>query len=106
MTVYKDFQGNKVFVSPGISSGNVWMTVKQKPGKTGTKRVVTKNLPLRDTREAAQADLDRWAYEHKLEVLRTCRICGYTVYDGGRFWVENEDLCNMCEGGSDADGNS
>ena len=51
------------------------------------KDFLSKNLPLRDTKEEAQADLDRWAQERKLERLRTCRVCGYTVYDGGRWWV-------------------
>jgi hypothetical protein len=60
-TTYRDQNGNLVFVSPGISDGTVWMTVRQKPGKTGTRRLTTKALPLRDTEMEAQADLDAYA---------------------------------------------
>lgn len=69
MNKYKDYDVGIVFVSPGISSGTVWMTVKQKPGKPATKRVKSKFLPLRESRDLAQLDLDRWAYERKLEVV-------------------------------------
>lgn len=68
--IYKDFEGNLIFVSPGISGGSVFMTVKQKPGKKGTKRVKSKYLPLRESKDLAQLDLDRWAEERKLEVAR------------------------------------
>jgi hypothetical protein len=68
--IYKDFEGNLIFVSPGISGGSVWMTVKQKPGKSGTKRIKSKYLPLRESRDLAQVDLNRWADERKLEVVK------------------------------------
>lgn len=60
-TVYQDGLGNLVYVSPGISDGKVWMTVRQAPGKSGTKRVKSPMLPLRETEEKAQADLDKYA---------------------------------------------
>lgn len=69
MTKYKDYDGSIVFVSPGISSGTVWMSVKLKPGKNGTRRVKSKFLPLRESKDLAQIDLDRWANERKLEVV-------------------------------------
>lgn len=59
--LYKDDKENLVFVSCGISDGNVWMTVKQKSGKVGTKRLVSNALPLRNTEAEAQADLDNYA---------------------------------------------
>ena len=68
--IYKNFEGNELFVSPGISNGTTWMTVKRKPGRASTKRVKSKFLPLRESRDLAQFDLYRWAYERKLEVVR------------------------------------
>lgn len=60
-TVYQDGLGNLVYVSPGISDGKVWMTVRQAPGKSGTKRVKSPMLPLRENEAKAQADLDAYA---------------------------------------------
>lgn len=60
-TYYRDMLGNLVYVSPGISDGNVWMTVRQPPGKPVTKRIKSPVLPLRKTQELAQKDLDAYA---------------------------------------------
>jgi len=65
-TSYRDFQDRILFVSDGISHGTTWMTVYQKPSGA-LKRVVSKFLPLRKTREEAQADLDRFAKARGLE---------------------------------------
>ncbi len=46
-------------VSDGISSGQTWGTYRRKPSGA-LQRVVSKALPLRSTREEAQADLDAW----------------------------------------------
>lgn len=58
---YYDENGALVFVSSGISGGRVWMTVRQKPPRTGTHRVKSPALPLRPTPEEAQSDLDAYA---------------------------------------------
>ena len=68
---YHYLQGKIIFVSCGISNGTTWMTVSQKPGCDGTHRVKSKFLPLRDSREKAQADLDRWARERGLGEVGT-----------------------------------
>ena len=61
---YRDFQDRVLFVSTG---GSVWFTAYQKPGSQGTHRIKSKFLPLRDTRELAQADLDRYAEQRCME---------------------------------------
>lgn len=64
---YSDFQGRVLYVSPGLTNGSTWMTVYAKPNGS-LKRVKSKWLPLRETREEAQADLDRYAEERGLPV--------------------------------------
>lgn len=64
--LYRDFQGRTLFVSSGIG-GDKWMTVYRKPGSIGTHRVKSKLLPLKDSREEAQADLDRYAEQRCME---------------------------------------
>lgn len=58
---YIDENGRLIFVSPGISSGNVWITVYQKNPRGGTHRLKSKALPQRKTQAEAQADLDAYA---------------------------------------------
>jgi hypothetical protein len=64
MKVYFDNEGNRVFVSSGISGGKVRMTVCQKTGAIGTHRIKSKSLPDRKAREEAQRDLDLYAKTH------------------------------------------
>ena len=64
---YCDFQGRVLFVSPGISGGDCWMTVYYKSNGISTKRLVSPALPLRETKELAQADLDRYAEQRCME---------------------------------------
>lgn len=45
---YRDFLGRVLYVSPSLTNGT-------------TRRVKSKWLPLRETREEAQGDLDRYA---------------------------------------------
>lgn len=59
---YCDFLGRILFVSPGLTNGSTWMTCYVRENGS-LKRVKSKFLPLRDSREAAQRDLDRWATE-------------------------------------------
>lgn len=66
---YRDFLGRVLYVSPALTNGTTWMTVHQKDNGS-LKRVKSKWLPLRGTREQAQADLDRWAKERGLPVIR------------------------------------
>lgn len=61
MTRYIDNGGATLFVSPGISKGEVWMTVRQKKAGAGTHRVKSKELPIRPDPDTAQADLDAYA---------------------------------------------
>jgi len=58
---YIDDKGRLLFVSPGISGGETWMTCYTKPGGKGSHRLKSPSLPLRNTREEAQADLDIYA---------------------------------------------
>lgn len=74
MKGYEDEQGRIYRVSSGISGGEYWMTVRTKPMKAGfcgtrqggQHRVVSKSLPLRETPEVAQMDLDDWAKKKNL----------------------------------------
>lgn len=59
MTSYRDKKGRILFVSSGISDGISWMTVYHKPNDISTKRLVSPALPIRKTREEAEADLER-----------------------------------------------
>jgi hypothetical protein len=62
MTFYIDKLGAEIFVSPGIASdGKTWMTVRQERHKFGTHRIVSKALPIRQSKAEAQADLDAYA---------------------------------------------
>lgn len=65
---YLYLQDRVIFVSPGLTNGSNWMTCYQKPNGS-LRRVKSKFLPLRDCREKAQADLDRWARGRGLEVV-------------------------------------
>lgn len=58
---YYDENDAHVFVSSGISGGSVWMTVRRKKASAGTHRLKSPALPLRDTREEAQRDLEAFA---------------------------------------------
>lgn len=62
---YYDDNGALVFVSSGISKGDKWMTVRQKKPTSGTHRIKSPKLPVRDTREEAQLDLDAYALSKK-----------------------------------------
>ena len=66
---YSDFQGRTLYVSPALTNGTTWMTVYSK-GNGSLKRVKSKWLPLRETRVLAQGDLDRYAAERSLPVVR------------------------------------
>jgi hypothetical protein len=63
---YRDFQGRVLLVSV---SGGKFMTVYHRPGCIGVHRVKSKFLPLRDTRDLAQQDLDRFARLRELEEI-------------------------------------
>lgn len=71
---YLDKRGRVLFVSDGISRGRTWFTAyRLRTG--GRQRFKSPVLPLRQTREEAQADLDAHARTHGLESVE--------VYDGG-----------------------
>jgi len=71
-TIYEDSSGTLFRVTSGISDGNVWMTVRIPVRSHGsTHRVKSPRLPLRDTREEAQADLDSYAAEKKFRRIGT-----------------------------------
>ena len=62
MTKYIDDMGKLVVVSSGISGGETFMACRVR--KSGAlHRIKSKKLPLRNTRKAAQEDLDRYAEE-------------------------------------------
>ena len=58
--VYVDENGLKVYVDDGISGGDYFMTVKEKPNGT-KKRVKSKYLPLQMNRPFAEKDLVAYA---------------------------------------------
>ena len=60
---YYDENGALIFVSCGISSGDKWMTVRQKTILAGTHRIKSPALPIRATADAAQEDLDAYALQ-------------------------------------------
>lgn len=60
-TQYYDDDGGLVFVSRNKRNEECWMTVRQKKPTSGKNRIKSKSLPLRSTREKAQADLDIYA---------------------------------------------
>ena len=65
---YYDENGALIFASCGISNCSKWMTVRQKTTRSGTHRVKSKNLPIRATRDEAQADLDAYARTKNWEI--------------------------------------
>lgn len=63
MSVYKDKQGREIFISQGI--GEVWASYFRKQSGA-LKRIKSKYLPLRNTDDEAQKDLDAYAKKHNL----------------------------------------
>ncbi len=51
--------GDRFIVSDGLSKGKTWATYERKPNGV-LRRVVSRYLPARKTREEAEADLDCW----------------------------------------------
>ena len=58
-TRYRDEKGRLVFVGKGI--GDEFMSLRQGASVVSSHRVKTRALPLRETRDEAQADLDAYA---------------------------------------------
>ena len=50
-----------------FTNGHSYTALEAGPAFRGLRRVKSKFLPLRETREQAQADLDRWAKARELE---------------------------------------
>ena len=65
VTQYIDNEGRVLFVSDGISDAKTWATYRRRPSGS-LQRVKSSRLKLRLTREAAQADLDRFARRNDL----------------------------------------
>lgn len=96
-----------IFVSDGISQGKSWGTFFWTA--TGSiKRLTSPKLPMRPTKEQAQADLDDFVQckngsfhtysEQQLHIVRACKHCGCTDGDGcdGRcYWVK-PGVCSNC----------
>lgn len=64
---YIDSTGTTYFVGQGLQYNGPdsgWFTLYQKSRLSGTHRVKSPNLPLRDTKKEAQADLDTYAKKH------------------------------------------
>jgi hypothetical protein len=58
---FRDENGATVFVSDGIAlDDKTWFTVRQLQGK-GSHRIKTKFLPIRETFDEAQSDLNKYA---------------------------------------------
>jgi len=65
---YYDDDGGLVLVSCGISGGDKWMTVRQKKPTSGTHRIKSPKLPVRETQKEAQQDLDAYALSKNWDV--------------------------------------
>lgn len=70
-TVYEDDTGNLYRISSGISGGAYWMTFRTPLRGRRGHRVKSKYLPLRETREDAQRDLDEYANRKKFRRVGT-----------------------------------
>ena len=57
--IYIDERGSAVFVEKGLGGGT-WMSMRQSNSR-GLHRVKSPALPIRDSRDAAQADLNAYA---------------------------------------------
>lgn len=68
LRTYRDKKNRVLFVSDGISTGRAWGTFYRKPSGS-LKRLVSCNLPMRPSREVAQADLDAYAKWNRLEMV-------------------------------------
>jgi len=69
MTNYKTKDGKILVVKHGIGSGESYMTMYPKPNGIAWKRFVRPELPVRNTRADAQADLDAYARTHLFEPI-------------------------------------
>ncbi len=68
MTAYVTPDGRVLRVDSGISNGRTWSTYYRT--RTGSLRRY-KTLPVRYTREAAQADLDEYARKKRLPAVQS-----------------------------------
>jgi hypothetical protein len=66
MMQYLDKQRRTPFISDGISSGRQYGSFYRKPSGA-LKRVVSRLLPMRDTRVEAEADLAQYARRNGLK---------------------------------------
>ncbi|OPX91824.1 MAG: Chromosome-partitioning protein Spo0J [Pelotomaculum sp. PtaB.Bin104] len=87
---YIDDKGRLLFVSPGISGGDTWMTCYTKNGK-GSHRLKSPVLPLRNTREEAQFDLDMYAKNKGYKLAAEAEPPCENVQD----ILETDDLCDV-----------
>jgi hypothetical protein len=64
---WQDRNGMRIFVSTGLTGGALWMSVRRDPRTGGTRRIKAPGLPLRDTKDEAEADLQIYAAEQSWE---------------------------------------
>lgn len=64
-TVYVDSSDVQYFVDTGLGDDK-WFILTRAPGSSGTHRVCSPNLPVRNTKAEAQRDLDAYAAKHGL----------------------------------------
>ncbi len=74
---YTDRRGRRLFVHDGISNHSTFGTFYRKPSGS-LKRLVSKNLPMRDTAVEAQADLNRFARSNGYAAIRAKTMTGAT----------------------------
>jgi hypothetical protein len=97
---YIDQKGRNLFVSSGISGGEMWATFFRKPSGS-LKRVTSKSLPMRCSRQIAQDDLDRYAVKKRLIIERDGCVAGCPeCIWGGKFPAKD-----YCEGYEPPEGN-
>ena len=59
---YRNAQGEIILVAEGLQKGK-WMSMRRS-NNGGMHRIKSPALPIRDSREEAQADLDAYAKKH------------------------------------------
>ena len=73
MTVYRDDHGDIILVAEGLLKGK-WMAMRQSHSG-GLHRIKSPALPIRDSRDAAQADLDDYAGKRGWHVEEDVYAC-------------------------------
>lgn len=94
-----DHEPGATFAICGMSQGigGKWFAARHIPDVDGERRIKSKNLPLRETKAEAQADLNAWATKKGLKPC--CRVCGCTDDDCTQCVEKTGEPCTWTEPG-------